>query len=432
MPHIASLRSQTPSRSALAASVREDFPILATKMAGKPLVYLDNAATTQKPRCVIDAESTYYTTSNSNFGRGVYPLSIRSSELYEQARRNVQAFLNAEHPREIIFTKNTTEAINLVAASYGRADLASGDEILITGMEHHSNLLPWRILCDQVGAILRVVSTGPDGAIQADDVRNMLNERTRLVAVAHISNVLGTLNPIAEIIAYSHRHDIPVLIDGAQAVARRRVDVRDLDADFYCFSGHKMYGPMGTGVLYGKAERLERLIPYQTGGGTAKGVSYSDPIEFMPLPHRLEAGTPNIAGTVGLSAAIDYLLELGYDRIAAHDTELLKRMLRVVAEHDGVEVAGDPAVLAGGIVSFTVRGVHPFDVGNHLASFGIAARTGAHCAIPFVDSLDLVGTVRISVGVYNTEEEIDLVGEALASVTPGRWTAEHPTARMRF
>ena len=427
---IAASTVTAPRAPRLPARVREDFPIFGSDVDGRPLVYLDNAATTQKPQSVIDAISTFYATANSNVGRGVYPLSMRAGEIYERARAKVQAFINAAHAHEIVFTKNTTEAVNLVAASYGHGALGPDDEILITGMEHHSNLLPWRMLCDRSGAMLRVVPTDADGAIDLADLESMLSERTRLVAVAHISNVLGTLNPVEEIIAASHRQGIPVLVDGAQAVARRRIDVQELDADFYCFSAHKMYGPMGVGVLYGKAELLERLDPYQTGGGTAKGVSYTGEIDFMPVPFRLEAGTPNVAGAVGLAAAIDYLLGIGYDAIGAHDTELLQRTLTAIAKHDGARALGDVSVLDGGIVSFVVGELHPYDVGNHLSAFGIAVRTGVHCAIPFVDSLDIVGTVRLSIGVYNTEEEIDLVAEALATVAPGPWTTERPTVRF--
>jgi cysteine desulfurase/selenocysteine lyase len=412
-----------------AAEVRTAFPFFQQSDV-EPLIYFDNGATTQKPRRVIDAMSTFYETANCNVGRGVYRLSMQASDIYEGARATVTRFIGATDPRTLIFTKNATESVNLAAGAFGDQVVGTGDEVLITGMEHHSNLLPWRMLCERRAARLVVVPTDTQGRVTIEDFQRMLNPRVKMIAVAHISNVLGTVNPVAEIIEVAHRQGVPVLVDGAQAVSRRPVDVEQLDADFYAFSAHKMYGPLGVGALYVKPEHLDRMRAVNLGGGTAKGVSYEGELLLMPVPNRFEAGTPNIAGAVGMAAAADFLTDLGMDRVSAHDTEMVVTIATRLRETDNVRVLGDPARAPGGIVSFVVDGLHPYDVGNHLNSHGIAVRTGVHCAIPFLDSLGLVGTVRASFGVYNTAAEIDRLVDAMATVKAGMWTTEHPTRRF--
>lgn len=422
-------RPESASR-ALAAQVRPDFPILAATFGGRPLVYLDNAATAQKPTAVLDAITGYYTTANSNVGRGYYQLSMASTDQYEQARESVRAALNAEHTDEIVFTSGTTASLNLLADTLGQRLVHAGGRVVVTGMEHNSNLLPWRRLCEQTGAELVSVPTDRLGRIDSADIAAALDARVGLVAVAHVSNVLGTVNPVAEIVSAAHRAGIPVVVDGAQAVAHRPIDVRALDADFYCFSGHKVYGPMGIGVLYGKRELLAELEPYQVGGGTVKGVSVREPVRYVPVPARLEAGTPHVAGAIGLAAALRYVAQLGWERIRGHDELLVGSTVAALSELDRVRVVGDPAAEPSGIVSFTVDGIHPYDVGGHLDRYGVAVRSGVHCANTFLDSLGLLGTVRISLAVYNTEEEINLVRHALSTVKPGYWTAEHPNDRF--
>jgi len=412
-----------------ASETREGFPFF-NEAGTEPLIYFDNGATTQKPRRVIDAISTFYETANSNVGRGVYRLSMQAGELYEGARATVASFIGVSDPKYLIFTKNTTDSINLVASSFGDLVVAAGDEVVITGMEHHSNLLPWRMLCERREARLIVVPTAPQGRVSLKDFERVLTPRVKMVAVAHVSNVLGTVNPVAEIIELAHRQGIPVLVDGAQAVSRRRVDVQELDADFYAMSAHKMYGPLGVGALYVKPEHLQRMPAVHLGGGTAKGVSYDGELELMPLPNRFEPGTPNIAGALGMAAAADFLTDLGMDRVSSHDAEIVISAAERLQAIENVRVLGDPTGLPGGMVSFVVDGLHPYDVGNHLNSHGIAVRTGVHCAIPFVDSLSLVGTVRASFGVYNTGSEVDQMIEAMSTVKAGMWTTEHPTRRF--
>jgi len=374
--------------------------------------------------------STFYGTANSNVGRGVYQLSMRAGELYEDARASVARFIGATDPMTVIFTKNATESVNLAASAFGDQVVGAGDQVVITGMEHHSNLLPWRMLCERQEARLVVVPTDPQGRISIEDFERMLNPRVKMIAVAHISNVLGTVNPVAEIVELAHSQNIPVLVDGAQAVSRRVVDVEQLGADFYALSAHKMYGPLGVGALYARPEHLERMHMVNSGGGTVKGVSYDGDLVLMPTPNRFEAGTPNIAGAVGMAAAAEFLADLGMDRVSAHDTEMVVTVAAKLQEMDNVRVLGDPIGAPGGIVSFVVDGLHPYDVGNHLNSHGIAVRTGVHCAIPFVDSLGLVGTVRASFGVYNTGAEVEQFIEAVATVKAGMWTNEHPTRRF--
>ncbi|WP_285508472.1 cysteine desulfurase [Actinokineospora sp. NBRC 105648] len=418
------------NRAILGETVRADFPILVDRPAGEPLVYLDNAATAQKPQRVLDALVDHYRRDNANVGRGYYRLSHRATDVYEQARATVQSALNAEHLDEIVFVPGTTAALNLLADTFGRAVVGQGDQVVVTGMEHNSNLLPWRRLCAVVGADLVTVPAGPDGRLGVADFAAALGPRTRLAAVTHVSNVLGTVNPVRELTAAAHRLDVPVVVDGAQAVPHRPVDVRDLGADFYCFSGHKAYGPLGIGVLYGRRDLLHELPPYQVGGGTVKGVSATGPVAYVPAPARLEAGTPHVAGAVALAAALDYLAGLGWDDIRAHDEVLVRTAVEAVADVPGARVIGDPAADPSGIVSFVLDGIHPYDVGGHLDAHGVAVRSGVHCANTFVDTFDVVGTVRLSFGVYNTVEEIDLVHRALRTARPGLWTREHPTKRF--
>ncbi|WP_107657245.1 aminotransferase class V-fold PLP-dependent enzyme [Nocardia suismassiliense] len=418
------------STSTLGESVRPDFPILERRFGPNPLVYLDNAATSQKPRAVLDALVNYYCDVNSNIGRGYYQLSMAATDAYEAARDSIRRAINAEHADEVVFTPGTTAAVNLLADTFGRSAVSAGDQVVVTGMEHNSNMLPWRRLCETTGAELVVVPVGPEGRVAIDRFAAALGPRVKLAAVAHVSNVLGTVNPVRDMIGEAHRHGIPVLVDGAQAVPHRPVDVRDLDADFYCFSGHKIYGPMGIGVLYGKRELLSRLEPYQVGGGTVKGVTLDEPVAYVPVPARLEAGTPHIAGAIGLAAAFDYVQQLGWTEIQRHDDLLVYAAIEALESIARVRILGDPAAQPSGIVSFVVDGIHPYDVGGHLDRHGVAVRSGVHCANVFIDTFGEVGTVRLSFAVYNTEAEIDLVRRALATVQPGFWTAEHPTERF--
>jgi SufS family cysteine desulfurase len=412
------------------SSVRGDFPILDSTTNGHPLAYLDNAATTQKPRSVLDAIVDYYATANSNIGRGYYQLSMAATDRYEQARGTVARWLNAAHPDEIVFTRGTTDAINLIADTFARQRVRAGDRVVVSGMEHNSNLLPWRRLCERVGAELVIVPTDIAGRIDPATFAGALDGSVGLVAVAHVSNVLGTVNPVEKLVTAAHDRGIPVVVDGAQAVAHRPVDVRALGADFYCFSGHKVYGPMGSGVLYGRRALLADLPPYQVGGGTVKGVSHDAPVAYVQVPARLEAGTPDVAGAVGLAAALDYVDGLGWSAVREHDRALVRHAAEVLGEVDGVRVVGDPVADPAGIVSIVVDGLHPYDVGGHLDRHGIAVRSGVHCASTFLDSMGLLGTVRLSFAVYNTEAEIDRVRDALRTVRPGEWTLNHPTTRF--
>lgn len=411
-------------------SIRQDFPILQRSFSGRPLVYLDNAATAQKPQSVLDALVGYYSTSNSNIGRGYYELSMLASDMYEQARTVVAEAINAEHTDEVVFTGGTTASVNLVVDTFGHQVVGAGDQVVVTGMEHNSNMLPWRRLCEQVGAELVVLHTDRQGRVELDQFTAALGPRVRLAAVAHVSNVLGTVNPVREMVAEARKFGIPLVVDGAQAIAHRPVDVRDLDVDFYCFSGHKVYGPMGIGVLYGKRELLAELPPYQVGGGTVKVVTFDAPMRYVPVPARLEAGTPNVAGAIGLASALQYVQQLGWDLVREHDRALVRTTVRVLGELDQVRVVGDPTAEPSGIVSFVVDGIHPYDVGGHLNQHGVAVRSGVQCANTFVDGLDLVGTVRMSFAVYNTEEEVDVVRRALHTLRPGWWTSEHPNERF--
>ena len=395
----------TASGSFDVARIREDFPILKQRINDKPLVYLDNAATGQKPQAVIDALVNYYTCENSNVHRGVHTLSQRATDAYEGARSKVRQFLNAADDREIIFVRGTTEAINLVAQTYGRENIGPGDEIIISAMEHHSNIVPWQILGQETGAILKVVPINDDGELLLDEYEKLLSPRTKLVSIVHQSNALGTINPVEQIVELAHRRGVPVLLDGAQSVAHVPVDVSRVDCDFYVFSGHKLYGPTGIGVLYGKAELLEAMPPYQGGGEMIRSVTFEKTL-YNTIPNKFEAGTQNIAGSVGLGAAIDYVANLGMDNIAAYEQELLTYGTRRLAEIGPLRLIGT-ARHKGSVLSFVMENAHPHDVGTILDAEGIAVRTGHHCAQPLMDRFEVSATVRASLAFYNTKEEID-------------------------
>ncbi len=391
-------------------AIRRDFPILHQQINGYPLAYLDSAASTQRPIQVIDAISRYYTHDHANVHRGVHTLSHRATDIYEGARESVRSFINARSTREIVFTRGTTEAINLVAATLGQR-LTAGDEILISAMEHHSNIVPWQMLCERKGTILRVAPINDQGELLFDEFEKLLGKRTRLVAITHVSNALGSVNPVREIIASAHAHGIPVLIDGAQAIAHQSVDVQALDCDFYAFSSHKMCGPTGIGALYGREALLETLPPYQGGGDMILTVSFSG-TTYNELPYRLEAGTPHIAGAAGLGAAVDYLRQVGMDNIASHEAELLTYASNALSALPGLQLVGTAAHKAG-VVSFNVDGIHPHDVGTVLDQHGVAIRAGHHCAMPVMERFGIPGTARASFAFYNTRAEIDQMIDAL-------------------
>ena len=394
-----------PTQAFDPSQVRGDFPILKQMVNGKPLVYLDNAATSQKPQAVLDTLVRYYTTENANIHRGVHTLSAQATEDYEGARSKVRQFLNAKEDREIIFVRGTTEGINLVASSYGRKFIGPGDEIIITAMEHHSNIVPWQMLCEEKGATLRVIPMNDDGELLMDEYDKLLSKRTKLVSVVYVSNSLGTINPVREIIARAHSVGAPVLLDGAQSTPHMPVDVQALDCDFYAFSGHKLYGPTGVGVLYGKAALLDAMPPYQGGGDMIKSVTFAKTI-YNDLPYKFEAGTPNIAGGIGLGAAVDYVTGIGLERIAAHEDELLAYGTKRLAEIGGLRLIGT-AKHKTGILSFTLKDIHPHDVGTVLDQEGIAIRTGHHCTQPVMERFGIPATARASLGMYNTKAEID-------------------------
>jgi cysteine desulfurase/selenocysteine lyase len=394
--------------------VRGDFPILNQKIHGKPLVYLDNAATTQKPQAVIDAMVRSYAEDNANIHRGVHLLSERATQAYELAREKVQHFLNAAHSREIIFVRGTTEAINLVAATYGRAHVGKGDEVLITEMEHHSNIVPWQLLCEEKGAQLKVLPITDQGELRMDLLDEMLTDRTKIVAVNHVSNSLGTINPIKTIVEKAHLRGIPVLVDGAQAVAHIPVDVQALDADFYAMSGHKLFGPTGIGVLYGKAALLAAMPPYQSGGDMISAVTFKK-TTFNVLPNKFEAGTPNIAGAVGLGAAIDYLGKLDLGAMHLYEDELLAYGTKALTSLPGIRIIGTAAQKTS-VLSFVMENVHPHDIGTILDQEGVAIRTGHHCTQPLMERMCVPATARASLALYNTRDEIDALVRALDKV----------------
>lgn len=385
--------------------IRDDFPILSRPVRDKALVYLDNAATTQKPRCVIEAVRRYYEEDNANIHRGVHILSVRATDLHESARHKVQRFIGAARPEEIIFTRGATEAINLVAQSYGRHRVGAGDEILITTMEHHSNIVPWQILCEQTGARLRVLPINDEGELILEELDGLLTERTKLVGVVHLSNALGTVNPVGQIIHRAHERAIPVLVDAAQSVPHLAVNVRELDADFLVFSGHKIFGPTGIGVLYGKRALLDAMPPYQGGGDMIASVSL-EKTTYADLPAKFEAGTPNISGAIGLGAAIDYVSKIGLDAIAAYEHDLVEYATGRLSEIPEVRLVGTARERAS-VVSFVVEGVHPHDVGTVLDQEGIAIRTGHHCAQPVMQRFRVPATARASFAFYNTHGEVD-------------------------
>ena len=385
--------------------LRRDFPILNQKIRGKDLVYLDNAATSQKPQPVIDAIARYYQSGNANIHRGVHFLSEHATEEHEAARKAVRQFINAARTEELIFVRGTTEGINLVAQTYGRAHVGPGDEVLVSAMEHHSNIVPWQILCEQQGAKLRVIPISDQGELLLDQFEKLVGPRTKIVAVAHVSNALGTINPIREIVRIAHSHNVPVVVDGAQAVPHIKVDVQDLDCDFYAFSGHKMYGPMGIGVLYGKYDLLEAMPPYQGGGDMIRSVTF-EKTQYNTLPYRFEAGTPDVAGAIGLGAAIKYLNSVGIENVAAHEHELLEYATNALSKSRGIHIIGNAKNKAA-VLSFVMDGVHPHDIGTILDQEGIAVRTGHHCAQPIMQRFGIPATVRASFALYNTKAEVD-------------------------
>lgn len=393
------------------AEIRKQFPVLHQQVNGRNLVYFDNAATSQKPLSVIQTLSDYYSGYNANIHRGIHTLAERATKAYEETRQSVKAFINAASTEEIIFVRGVTEAINLVASSYGRKFLKAGDEIIVSALEHHSNIVPWQLLCEEKQAILRVIPVMENGELDLDAYRKLLSGKTKLVAVNHASNSLGTINPIKEIIDLAHQTDAVVLIDGAQAGAHLPIDVQQLDCDFYCLSSHKMYGPTGTGVLFGKKELLSKMPPYQGGGEMIKDVTFAK-TTYNDLPYKFEAGTPNIADTIAFNSAMNFINEIGKENIAAHESHLLTYATEKVGALPGVRIIGS-APQKVSVLSFIIEGIHPFDIGQMLDARGIAVRTGHHCTQPLMDRFGIEGTVRASFAVYNTKEEIDYLADGL-------------------
>lgn len=397
------------------AALRKDFPILEQTVYGKyPLAYLDNGASSQKPNQVVSAIERYYHLQHANIHRGVHFLSQEATSAYEEARDKARIFVNAEHSREVLFTKGTTDGINMVASSFGRKFLKAGDEVLVSTMEHHSNIVPWQMICEEKGAKVVPIPINDKGEIDQEAYAKLLGPQTRIVAINHVSNTLGTINPVKDMIALAHAQDIPVLIDGAQAAPHLQIDVRDLDCDFYAISGHKMYGPTGSGILYGKEHWLDAIPPYQGGGEMIRNVSFEQ-TSFNELPHKFEAGTPNIAGGIALGAAIDYLNQIGLDRIAAHENDLLHYTTNALLEIDGMRIIGTADNKAS-VISFLVGNIHPYDTGTILDKMGIAVRTGHHCTEPLMHRFGIPGTVRASFALYNTREEADRLLEGLHKV----------------
>ena len=396
------------------SAIRLDFPILQTTVNGKPLIYLDSAATAQTPRAVIEAVAHYYNNDNANIHRGVHTLSVRATDMYERARAKTAALIGAERPEEMIFVRSATEAINLVAQTYARVNMKPGDEVLLSEMEHHSNIVPWQLMCEQTGAVLRVAPMNDAGELRLDEFEKLLGSRTRIVAITHVSNALGTINPIREIIRMAHEHGARVVVDGAQAVPHIKVDVRELDADFYAFSSHKFFGPTGVGMLYGKLDLLNSMPPYQGGGEMIRSVTF-EKTTYNDVPHKFEAGTPNIAGGIGLGAAIDYINGIGIEAIGEYEEELLEYATQSLLAMPKVRLIGTAARKAA-VISFNVDGVHPHDVGTILDQDGIAIRTGHHCAQPVMDHFGIAATCRASLAFYNTREEIDALVASLRKV----------------
>jgi len=387
------------------AEIRNDFPILNAKVRGKELVYLDNGATAQKPTVVIDAINTYYKDYNSNIHRGVHHLSQVATTAYEEAREKLRGFINSPKLEEVIFTKGTTESINIVASCFGRNSLNKGDEVIISAMEHHSNIVPWQMICDEREAVLKVIPINNNGELLMDEYKKLLSDKTKLVAVIHISNTLGTINPVKEIVDLAHQKGALVLLDGAQAVPHIKVDVQDLGCDFYAFSGHKMFGPTGVGILYGKSEYLNDMPPYQGGGDMIKEVTF-EKTTYNCLPHKFEAGTPNIVGGIGLGVAVDYMQEVGIDLIHTREEELLAYATEKIVQVEGVRIIGE-AERKASVLSFVIDGLHPFDIGTLLDQLGVAVRTGHHCTQPLMSFFEIPGTIRASFAFYNTKEEVD-------------------------
>jgi cysteine desulfurase/selenocysteine lyase len=394
--------------------IRADFPILQQKVHGKPLVYFDNAATNQKPQCVIDTIANYYSNENSNIHRGVHSLSQKATLAFENARETVKIFINANSSSEIIFTRGTTESINLVAQSFGKKFINQGDEVIISAMEHHSNIVPWQMICEEKGAILKVIPFFENGELNMKAFEDLLSEKTKIIAVTHVSNALGTINPIKEIISKAHEYNIPVLIDGAQGIAHSPVDVQDLDCDFYCFSGHKIYAPMGIGVLYGKAKWLDAMPPYHGGGEMIKVVTF-EKTTYNDLPFKFEAGTPNVGDVLALETALNYVSELGIENISKYEDDLLQYATNEVSKIDGIRIYGT-AKHKSAVLSFLIGNIHPFDAGTIIDHFGVAVRTGHHCAQPLMDIYKIQGTIRASFAFYNTKAEIDVLITAVKKV----------------
>ncbi len=385
------------------SEIRKDVPILKQNVYGKPLIYLDNAATTQKPQCVIDAITGAYTNVNANVHRGVHFLSQKATEQYEEARETVRRFINARHSHEVIFTRGTTESINLVAHSFGETFLSAGDEVIISTMEHHSNIVPWQLLAERKGIKLRIIPLTPDARLDKAAYTTLFNEKTRLVSITHTSNVMGVTNPVKEFIDIAHSHNVPILIDGAQSIPHKKVDVQELDADFLVFSGHKIYGPTGIGVLYGKEELLNRMVPYQGGGEMIQTVRF-EKTTYNELPYKFEAGTPDYVGAIALAKALDYVTSIGIEQIALHEQQLTRYTLDKLKEIPQMRIFGNPD---GAAISFLIGDIHPADLGTLLDRLGIAIRTGHHCAQPLIDHFGIPGTVRASFAMYNTYEEAD-------------------------
>lgn len=398
----------------ISTNLRNDFPVLQQKIYGKPLIYFDNAATALKPQPVIDAINRYYSTESSNVHRGIYYLSEKATAEFEGARTKVQQFINAPSADEIVFVRGTTEAINLVAASYVRPMVRKGDEIVLSVIEHHSNIVPWQLVCEQTGAVLRIIPANDSGELQLDEYGELLNEKTKFVAVGHVSNAIGTINPVKQMIEMAHKHKASVLIDGAQAVPHLAVDVQDSNCDFYAFSGHKLYGPTGIGVLFGKSDLLDQMQPYHGGGEMISSVSFEKTTYKKP-PHKFEAGTPSIAGAIGLGAAIDYVKSIGLQEISAYENRLLNYATEKILTVDRVRIIGN-AKLKAAILSFVIDGIHPHDIGTILDRDGIAIRAGHHCAMPAMQRFGVPATARASFAFYNTKDEIDLFVEALRQV----------------
>ena len=397
------------------SKIREDFPILSREVYGKPLIYLDNGATTQKPRCVVEAITNEYYSVNANVHRGVHFLSQQATELHEASRETVRRFINARSTNEIIFTRGTTESINLLASSFADSQMLAGDEVIVSTMEHHSNIVPWQLQAAKKGIVIKVIPMNDKGELLQDEYKKLFSEKTKLVCVMHVSNVLGTVNPVKEMIAEAHAHGVPVLVDGAQSVPHMKVDVQDLDADFFAFSGHKVYGPTGVGVLYGKEEWLDKLPPYQGGGEMIQSVSF-EKTTFNELPFKFEAGTPDYIGTTALAKALDYVSAIGMENIEAHEQELTKYAMQRLKQIEGMRIFGE-AEHKSSVISFLVGNIHHLDMGTLLDRLGIAVRTGHHCAQPLMIRLGIEGTVRASFGLYNTKEEIDILAAGIERVS---------------